>query len=98
MLATPFETGADTLLVWLMLLCFGGVVWLTYRLGAELFSPWAGAVAALVVLTRPVLERDALLGYQDTAFARADRRRGAAGGAAAQARRARAGAARRGRA
>jgi hypothetical protein len=68
-LATPFETGADTLLVWLMLLCFGGVVWLTYRVGAELFSPWAGAVAALVVLTRPVLERDALLGYQDTAFA-----------------------------
>jgi hypothetical protein len=69
MLATPFETGADTLLVWLMLLCFGAVVWLTYRLGAELFSPWVGAVAALVVLTRPVLERDALLGYQDTAFA-----------------------------
>jgi hypothetical protein len=68
-LATPFETGADTLLVWLMLLCFGGVVWLTYRLGAELFSPWVGAVAALAVLTRPVLERDALLGYQDTAFA-----------------------------
>jgi hypothetical protein len=68
-LATPFETGADTLLIWLVLLCFGGVVWLTYRLGEELFSPWVGAVAALVVLTRPVLERDALLGYQDTAFA-----------------------------
>ena len=69
MLVTPFETGADTLLIWATLLCFGGVVWLTYRLGSELFSPWAGAVAALVVLTRPVLERDALLGYQDTAFA-----------------------------
>src|SRR5215216_345545 len=68
-LATPFETGADTLLVWLVLLCFGALVWLTYRLGSELFSPWAGAVAALVVLTRPMLERDALLGYQDTAFA-----------------------------
>src|SRR5687767_442790 len=68
-LATPFETRADTLLIWLMLLCFGGVVWLTYRLGSELFSRWVGAVAALVVLTRPVLERDALLGYQDTAFA-----------------------------
>jgi hypothetical protein len=68
-LVTPFETGADTLLVWLMLLCFGGVVWLTFRLGSELFNPWVGAVAALVVLTRPVLERDALLGYQDAAFA-----------------------------
>jgi hypothetical protein len=68
-LATPFDTGADTLLLWLTLLCFGALVWLTYRLGAELFSPGAGAVAALVVLTRPMLERDALLGYQDTAFA-----------------------------
>jgi hypothetical protein len=68
-LATPFGDSADVLLVWLILLCFGLLVWLTYRLGAELFSPWAGAVAALVVLTRPALERDALLGYQDTAFA-----------------------------
>src|SRR3954467_2678436 len=56
-------------MLWLVLLCFGALVWLTYRLGAELFSPWVGAVAALVVLTRPALERDALVGYQDTAFA-----------------------------
>ena len=68
-LATPFDTGADALLLWLTLLCFGALVWLTYRLGSELFSPWVGAVTALVVLTRPTLERDALLGYQDTAFA-----------------------------
>jgi hypothetical protein len=68
-LATPFENGADTLLVWLMLLCFGGVVWLTFRLGEALFNRWVGVVAALVVLTRPALERDALLGYQDAAFA-----------------------------
>src|SRR5215218_5012657 len=68
-LATPFETGSATLLVSLTLLCFGAVVWLTYRLGSELFSPWAGAVAALAVLTRPAMERDALIGYQDTAFA-----------------------------
>ena len=53
----------------MILLCFGLLVWLTYRLGEELFSPWVGVVAALVVLTRPALERDALLGYQDTAFA-----------------------------
>jgi hypothetical protein len=68
-LAVPFGDSADVLLVWLILLCFGLLVWLTYRLGAELFSPWVGVVAALVVLTRPALERDALLGYQDTAFA-----------------------------
>ena len=42
-------------------------MWLAYRLGAELFSPWVGVVTALVVLTRPALERDALIGYQDTA-------------------------------
>jgi hypothetical protein len=68
-LAVPFGDGADTLRAWLILLCFGLLVWLTYRLGEELFSPWVGVVAALVVLTRPALERDALLGYQDTAFA-----------------------------
>ena len=44
-------------------------MWLAYRLGAELFSPAVGVVTALVVLTRPALERDALIGYQDTAFA-----------------------------
>jgi hypothetical protein len=68
-LATPFGDSGDQLMLWLILLSFGLLVWLTYRLGTELFSPWAGAVAALVVLTRPALLRDALLGYQDTAFA-----------------------------
>src|SRR5215212_4066043 len=69
LLALPFGQGGDAIMLWLVLLCFGALVWLAYRLGAELFSPWVGAVAALVVLTRPALERDALIGYQDTAFA-----------------------------
>jgi hypothetical protein len=69
LLAVPFGQAGDAIMLWLVLLCFGALVWLTYRLGAELFSPWVGAVAALVVLTRPALERDALVGYQDTAFA-----------------------------
>jgi hypothetical protein len=68
-LATPFGDGGDQLMLWLILLAFGLLVWLTYRLGAELFTPWVGVVAAVVVATRPALERDALLGYQDTAFA-----------------------------
>ena len=68
-LATPFGDSGDRLMLWLILLCFGLLVWLTYRLGTELFGHWAGVVAALAVLTRPALERDALLGYQDTAFA-----------------------------
>ena len=68
-MAVPFGPDGDSIMVWAVLLCFGVLVWLTYRLGAELFSVPVGVVAALVVLTRPALERDALLGYQDTPFA-----------------------------
>ena len=64
----PFGA-SDQLVTWIVLLSFGALVWLVYRLGAELFSPWAGIVAALAVLTRPALERDALLAYQDVPFA-----------------------------
>src|SRR4051812_38659677 len=68
-LALPFGDHADTVMVWAILLCFGAVVWLVFRLGAELFNPWVGAVAAAAVLTRPALQRDALLAYQDVPFA-----------------------------
>ncbi len=67
-LALPFGDGGDQLVLWLVLLGFGATVWLAYRLGSELFSPAVGIVTALVVLTRPALERDALLGYQDVWF------------------------------
>ena len=69
LVAVPFGTGGDAIMSWAILLAFGLLVWLAYRLGDELFSPWVGVVTALVVLTRPALLRDALLGYQDTAFA-----------------------------
>ena len=73
----PLETAAsvlgvafgDGVMMWIVLLCFGAVVWLIYRLGAELFTPAIGVAAAVVVATRPNLQRDALLGYQDVAFA-----------------------------
>jgi hypothetical protein len=68
-LALPFGGEADIAILWLTLLSFGALVYLTYRLGAELFGPWVGAVAALVVLSRPVILRDTLIGYQDLAFA-----------------------------
>jgi 4-amino-4-deoxy-L-arabinose transferase-like glycosyltransferase len=68
-LALPFGDAADDLAAIAILLCFGALVWLAYRLGAELFSPWTGVVAALVVATRPALERDAVLAYQDIPFA-----------------------------
>ena len=68
-LALPFGSEAHVAILWLTLLSFGALVYLTYRLGEELFHPWVGVVAALVVLTRPAMERDALIGYQDMPFA-----------------------------
>jgi hypothetical protein len=68
-LALPLGNSADVVLTWLVLLCFGALVWVTFRLGAQLFAPWVGVVAAAVVATRPAMERDALLAYQDVAFA-----------------------------
>src|ERR671917_1498844 len=68
-LALPFGDASDQVLTWMVLLCFGLVGYLVYRLGAELFNRPAGAVAAAVVLTRPIMERDALLAYQDIPFA-----------------------------
>src|SRR5205807_3849527 len=67
-LVYPFGA-SDQLVTWIILLSFGALVWLVYRLGAQLFSPWAGVVAAAVVLTRPALVRDTLLAYQDIPFA-----------------------------
>jgi hypothetical protein len=68
-LALPLGHSANVGIVWLTLLSFGALVYLTYRLGAELFTPWVGFVAALVVATRPAMLRDAVLGYQDLPFA-----------------------------
>ena len=69
LLALPFGDQADQVVLWTVLLCFGALVYLVYRLGAELFSPWVGLVTALVVVTRPALQRDAILAYQDVPFA-----------------------------
>jgi hypothetical protein len=68
-LALPFGAAAPVAVLWATLLAFGALVYLTYRLGSELFSPAVGVVAAVVVLTRPAIERDALIGYQDLPFA-----------------------------
>jgi hypothetical protein len=68
-LALPFGDGADDVATIAILLCFGLLVWLAYQLGSQLFTPWVGAVAGVVIATRPALERDALLAYQDIPFA-----------------------------
>jgi hypothetical protein len=67
-LGLPFGHGGDQVIAWLVLLGFGALVWLSYRLGALLFNPWVGVVTALVVVSRPVILRDTLLGYQDVWF------------------------------
>jgi hypothetical protein len=68
-LALPFGHAGDAVVMWSVLLSFGALIWLVYRLGETLFGRFAGVAAALVVLTRPALGRDVLLGYQDVAFA-----------------------------
>jgi hypothetical protein len=68
-LGLPFGHAGDAVVVWIVLLSFGTLVWLTYRLGTVLFSQWVGLAAAVVVITRPVLDRDVLLAYQDVPFA-----------------------------
>ena len=69
LVALPFGDASDNVMTWFALMALGVLAWLVYRLGAVLFSRWAGAIAAAVVVTRPVIERDALLGYQDLPFA-----------------------------
>jgi hypothetical protein len=66
----PFGDVADDVMTWIVLLSLGALGLLVFRLGARLFdNPWVGVVAALVVVTRPVILRDTLLAYQDIPFA-----------------------------
>lgn len=68
-LALPFGSdGAGAALTWLVLLSFGSVVWLVFALGRELFNGWVGGIAAVVVLSRPAVLRDVILGYLDVPF------------------------------
>jgi hypothetical protein len=69
LLALPFGGAAEEITIAMTMLALGALVWLAYRLGAELWSPWVGVLAALVILSRPTLQRNAMIGYQDIAFA-----------------------------
>src|SRR3982751_6048131 len=60
-LGLPFGHSGDAVSVWIVLLSFGALVWLTYRLGSVLFSAWVGAAAGLVGLTPPALGRGGVL-------------------------------------
>jgi hypothetical protein len=67
-LAQPFGEAADDVMAWVVMLSFGAVIWLVYRLGLELFNRWVGVVAALIVLTRAAMLRDVVLAYLDVTF------------------------------
>lgn len=56
MVLTPFGDAGQTLWVIIAFLSLGALAWVTYELGAHWFGPAAGAIAALLILTRvPVL-------------------------------------------
>lgn len=67
-LALPLGDHTTTALAWAVLLSFGVIVWIVYLLGRDLFNPWVGALAAVVILTRPAFDRNALATYQDIPF------------------------------
>jgi hypothetical protein len=56
LMLAPFGTeAAATATGGLAWLAFAALAWVTYRLGSLLFGPLAGGVAAIIVLTRPLL-------------------------------------------
>src|SRR3954454_1096957 len=67
--ALIFGDYANDAMLGVVLLAFGALVWLVYLLGAQLFNRAVGGVAAVVVLTRPAILRDVMLGYLDITFA-----------------------------
>src|SRR4051812_50055167 len=52
-LGLPFGHGGDAVVVWIVLLSFGALVWLTYRLGPALFPQLGGVAAAGAGLPPP---------------------------------------------
>lgn len=67
-LALVFGGSADDAMAAITALSLGAVVWLVYAIGRELFNPWAGATAALIVVTRAAVLRDVVLAYLDVSF------------------------------
>ncbi len=63
-----FGSVADRLLVLVCVLAFVALVWATYRVGAAVFEPWAGVVAAALVLVSPTLLLYTARAYVDVPF------------------------------
>jgi 4-amino-4-deoxy-L-arabinose transferase-like glycosyltransferase len=67
-LALPLGSLTAPALAWIVMLCFGGLVWVVYRIGDELFNDWVGVLAAIVIVTRPAFAKNVLAAYQDIPF------------------------------
>ncbi len=67
-LALPLGSLTEDVLAWTVMLAFGVLVWIVYLLGRELFNSPVGALAAIVVLTRPALAKNVEAAYQDIPF------------------------------
>ncbi len=68
-LALPLGDATTGVLAWLVMLCFGGIVWVVFCLGRQVFRTPVGVLAAIVILTRPAFGRNAEFAYQDIPFA-----------------------------
>jgi 4-amino-4-deoxy-L-arabinose transferase-like glycosyltransferase len=67
-LALPLGSATTGFLAWLVLLSFGGIVWVVYLLGKELFNRPVGVLAAIIILSRPAFAKNADATYQDIPF------------------------------
>jgi 4-amino-4-deoxy-L-arabinose transferase-like glycosyltransferase len=67
-LALPLGSSTTGALAWLVMICFGGLTWVVYRLGREMFNNWVGVLAAIVLITRPAFAKNTLAAYQDIPF------------------------------
>ncbi|MBJ7347303.1 MAG: glycosyltransferase family 39 protein [Thermoleophilaceae bacterium] len=67
-LALPLGSSAYGFMAWVIMFAFGGLIWVIYRLGSELFNRPVGLVAAAVIATRPAFDKNALAAYQDVPF------------------------------
>lgn len=68
LLALPLGSAADEAVAWTIMLAFGGLVWVVYLLGRDLFNKPVGITAAAVIATRPAFDKNALAAYQDIPF------------------------------
>jgi 4-amino-4-deoxy-L-arabinose transferase-like glycosyltransferase len=67
-LSLPLGSATVGFLAWLVMFAFGGIVWVVYLIGKELFNRPVGVLAAIIILTRPAFAKNALAGYQDIPF------------------------------